>query len=982
MKKVLALVLVLSMVLGSFGLAFAATPAQTTAGQTLQQLGVLKGDAQGNLMLDSQLKRQDIIVLLSRLVGAEEEAAKFPIPTAFTDVTDAYYKPFIGWAQVEGLTNGIGENKFGFDQELTVKELSTMLLRALGHGSAHAWDNAETLAVQLGLVATGTNFAAVASRAVMAEATVGALKAPIATDAKKSLGTKLGFAGYEIVPAKFEVVSLKATGAKKLTVQFNKEAAVTTATVAKGTVAVNTDKVEFAADKMSAVITTTTNLTKGDYTVTVDGAKATVTVEDVKVAKINILSAKAPRLAGDDTKALVRYEVLNQYGEKMTGQSISWTISTGVAAGNINTIDGTFEITAASGNFVPGAIVYITGVHATSGTVVNSQVEIALASQADSVVFKGVYDTTKSELVSLPAGFANGRYVLLFEVKDQYGNKMGTPDLSKLVFTSSNPLFVSSDSSAGAFDAATDVEINDVTYTAVDLVAGSTVNDGGTVTIQAISTVTGKTSTITLNADAKAAVKTFTMSAPAKIVAETEEVEIPFTAVDQYGNAVTKYSALNGKVTLTPSFASGTGLQFVEQNDGSAKLMYTAPATGANDDFDLPVYLTSVVTVGGSFSSQMISVKETARPVAIVGVDAKKVTSIAAGNNVEILGTDLVIQDQYGRTMTKAQKETWLGTASNANRIVLTSVFAASNDKSPFTVYVNAGTTDAEDQMIDTKTDKFVITAKTAANLNATEKLVFSLATNNGTNVLSTSAKSFTFTKVEQSAYVSFEVEALGTMYVNGTVTTTDSKYDKTPKVYGVLANGTKVQLPTSDYTVTAGTKLAVGTTGSALNVISDNNVLVAGDFQDTTGNYKDVKVNVLVTVNDNATGAALSIVEQELVISNKAPKIATITFNTTGDYTVTDGKASIKHATGTITAANMKSFIKEVVDQYGVKLTVDPTITITNLVKVDGSTFAVSANGSKTTGITGAKQGDKFRVTFKQDNATVTVDFTVGLNQ
>ncbi|KRQ85822.1 hypothetical protein ABG79_02386 [Caloramator mitchellensis] len=787
--------------------------------------------------------------------------------------------------------------------------------------------------------------------------------------------------------AVLKVESVSAIKAKALKVVFNKAVDDTKAKfeVKKDSILVNTEKVEFAADKKSAVITMVTNLTKGEYTVTVSGLTETaisgkVTVDDVKVAKINILSTKAPRLNNNDKRALVSYEVLNQYGEKITGQTISWTISTGKPVYNENTINGTFEIEAAgTSDFIPGQVVYITGVHAASATVVNAQVEIALAAEPNEVVFKGVYDTTNSKLVDLPAGFANGRYVLLFQVKDQYNNLMASPNLSKLVFTSNNPLFVSSDTANGAFASATDVTIDGVTYKAVALKAGSSVNNGGTVTIQAISSVTGKISTYTIEAKALAAVKTFTMSAPAKMVAEGEKVEIPFTAVDQYGNAVTKYSQLNGSVTLSPlySVSAGYGLKFEEQNDGTAKLYYYAQADGANDNFDLPVYLTSVVTNGGNFSSLMISVKEKARPTTIVGLKSTKSTYVAKGNYVDIASTDLVIQDQYGRTMTDAAVKAWLDIAS-ANSIVVESTTG-----SAFDVLLDGAGSDATKQVIAASTSSAIKVRLSANNTtDKTETIKFTLATgDDGSNPVTVSTKSIVFTKTFKSDYTSFEVADFGKMYNDGIAgSATASTHNKTVKVYGVLANGTKVLLPAADYSL-ALTTSKLTTSGSIIADVSTGGFdKTANDFKDASGNAKDVKVTVLVTVNGDS-GEALQIIEKELVVSNEQPKVATVTFD---EDLVTDGKAVINPTTGgVIDTNNLKSVIDEVKDQYGVEFTENPTIIITNLVKVDGSTLTVSSNGTASASIANATMGDKFTATFKYaSGVTVKVDFTVGLTQ
>lgn len=671
---------------------------------------------------------------------------------------------------------------------------------------------------------------------------------------------------------------------------------------------------------------------------------------------------------GAGEAAFVNYEVVNQYGEVMTNQNVTWTQSTGgyVADDQQN---GRLTITntqTPGTDFIPGTKIFLTGVHAQSGTVVNAEFVIGLESKPNQVEFKGVYNTVTKKVEDLPAGFTEDKYVLLFEVNDQYGNKMALSNHNDLVFTSNNPLFV-----GNGFGTVTDVEIDGVSYEAVEIDRGSAPAKGGEVTIQAISKITGKTAAYTIKADAESVVKTLTMSAPTDLVAEGERVEVPFSAVDQYGNAVTKYEDLVGNVTLSANIGS---LAFVKQNDGTAKLYFTAAAnSGATNTTDAPVYLTSLVTEGGSFSSLMVNVKDQAQPTAIIGLDSKVSTSVAKGNFVEFTGDELIVQDQYGRTMKDADFNAWLD--NGANSVILTSELPASGtDASAFTVVKDSGS-DAASNVIADSDDAIKVAAKTLADLKTSERLVFALSTD-GTNAISSSAKSITFTKVAQSEYASYEVADLGTIYHNTEDTSNVSAdHAKTVKVYGVKADGTKVLLPASDYSVALNeTEVAYNNGTNKISEVADG--FAAADFQDAAGNYKDVKVQVLVTVNDS-NGAAAAIIEKELLVSNKAPKVATVTLDSNK---VTDGKANI--SAGTILPATFAGYLDEVVDQYGADKAETPAITITNLTKVTGSSLAVSNNGTANTTITGATLGDKFTATYKYaSGVTVSVSFTVGLD-
>jgi hypothetical protein len=259
---------------------------------------------------------------------------------------------------------------------------------------------------------------------------------------------------------------------------------------------------------------------------------------------------------------------------------------------------------------------------------------------------------------------------------------------------------------------------------------------------------------------------------------------------------------------------------------------------------------------------------------------------------------------------------------------------------------------------------------------------VFALAVSGTQN--DASAKSMTFTKVDQSDYVSYEVADLGTMFnlvdvVSGTVKNdAGDKYDKTVKVYGVKADGTKVLLPASAYTVTTDGELLVDTTTNVIGDLTASVGYVDTDFTPTTTNvYADVEVSVLVTVKDGSTGSAAAVIEKTLLVSNKASKVETIVVD---EDVVTDGKASITSAV--VSNAELNLAILKVKDQYGVAKVEKPVVTITNLVKVDDSKLAVVENGLDSANITGATMGDKFTASYKYASGVkVAVDYTVGLD-
>lgn len=753
-----------------------------------------------------------------------------------------------------------------------------------------------------------------------------------------------------------KLASVTATGVKTLTVTFNQavtaaQQATATVTVKKGSVTTNLDKTAFATDGKSVVLTTASKLTKGTYTVTavIDGATSTGTVDvvDEKVSAITLTSDKAAQVAGTPSQAYVLYQVTNQYNEKMTGQTITWSQSTGGSVTFVS--EGILRIentTTPSTAFIPGAVVYITGVHAASGTVLNAPVTIGLPSKVDTVDFQGVYNTATKKIEALPAGFAADKYTLLFEAKDQYGNKMNLANFNDLVFTSDNPLFIATPSVAG-----TDVTLNGTVYESLKLAPGTTPALGGTANVSVISKNTGAKSTYEITADALSMVKTFTMSAPADMIAVGEKIDIPFEAYDQNGVAMTKYSDLNGKVQLTSP--TNTTLQFVKNADGTAKLEFSV-----NTSYTAGIAsLTSFVTGQSSFSAITIDVKALATPTVIIGLDPEVTTTVAMGQAFNLKTTDLIYQDQYGRIIPDAKivnTNTFVRYKTTNMSGVVGSLTEFAYTSTPASITVNASGVQTVASI------EFALYTDTVANTGTLK---------------AGSEKAFPITVTSQSDYTSYEVADLGTMYNDGVAASaTAAGYNKTAEVYGVKADGTKSLLSSNDYTVTTNVATARLTVSGA-GVISDTagtGWVTATDFTDSvTGAAKTIPVKVTVQIKDTAvSGAFKATIVKDLTVSNAAPTGATITMNDTAF----GGKYNTAINTGT-TAVNTLAAIavKEVKDQYGVVMAGAPSVTISNVTKVANSAFAVAAGN-----ITGAVVGDTYTANFTYGTTVYSADFLV----
>lgn len=135
MKKRISLLLALVLLISLFPVyAESFDSLAQRAGDTLQSYGAIKGGSDGNLMIDQTLKRQDAVVILTRLMGKEREAEAMSVSVRpFTDITISYYDSFLALAKKNKWVEGKGGGIFGFNENVTYKEFSAMLLRALGY---------------------------------------------------------------------------------------------------------------------------------------------------------------------------------------------------------------------------------------------------------------------------------------------------------------------------------------------------------------------------------------------------------------------------------------------------------------------------------------------------------------------------------------------------------------------------------------------------------------------------------------------------------------------------------------------------------------------------------------------------------------------------------------------------------------------------------------------------------------------------------
>ena len=125
----------------------------TEAASYLRERGVMVGNQDGDMMLDSGLTRTELAVLLTRItVNPEHLQAEQDLyiqKCDFTDVPD-WAKVYVGYCSFNGMMVGYGNHKFGAADPVTPAAACTVILRYLGE-SDWSYSTACSKAVELGL---------------------------------------------------------------------------------------------------------------------------------------------------------------------------------------------------------------------------------------------------------------------------------------------------------------------------------------------------------------------------------------------------------------------------------------------------------------------------------------------------------------------------------------------------------------------------------------------------------------------------------------------------------------------------------------------------------------------------------------------------------------------------------------------------------------------------------------------------------------
>ncbi|MHA7967137.1 S-layer homology domain-containing protein [Paenibacillus sp. CAU 1782] len=737
MKKSLSLLVAIAMVFSMFAtVVSAAGPAEgQTAGQYLNQLGVIKGNGT-DLKEDQTWKRQDIVVLLSRLLGVEAAAKATAKGHEFTDVTDANYDGYITWAVKENLVQGKGNGKFGYNDELKTQEFYALVLRAFKLDVAY--DDVPAKAVELKLAAEGTDFAAIPTRGATYSTVVTALNT-VVPGTGKTLGEVLGL----IQVTELAISTVTQTGKGEITVAFNKattadEQKALTAKVANGAVPY-TVTTKWTEEGRNLVLTST-YLPAAKYTVTVgEFAAVEVTIVDEVPTKLEIGATTLQKADGQDLKV----KLFNQFDKEVTNASLNITVFNATYGKSVPVSSGKVNLLSDNVSRVGDTVV----VNASNTTGLNASKSFQVVAGSAATVVKLSAPTPLKDKTRISVNEEG--IVLPYTLTDQYGGNIVLTDTSGYVTVGADRTVVLNGITFLVSD------INAVTAFSVDkdgVLRIKTGSQAGTVVVSAMNAaVANAFSSINFNVSSSAAVKSLNLQIPATLVAGSEEFVIPYTAIDTFDQPIAAKDLSLSNVTINSAgvdFAAGYPRlnakgelvgKFVSVTDNRKYAFITAIST------------TTFQQVG----SVQIEVNKDATVEKINGLNIAKY--FANSGSAELKADQITYRDSYGRTKKVA----------NLSDVTIALTTPANN------------------------TDALTLTgADLAAHASQTGEVKVKITY--GTNA--DTSETFTINVIKNEDVKNFALKAVGTLFA-GTAPTgiAAEKYEKTVELVGKTASNDDV---------------------------------------------------------------------------------------------------------------------------------------------------------------------------------------------
>jgi len=543
------------------------------------------------------------------------------------------------------------------------------------------------------------------------------------------------------------ISSFTATGAKQLTVVFNKSVSYTSSdfTVKKGTSTPTVSSIEVSGT--TAVITLGSKITEGTYTVTVDGLTASVDTKDETLSGYETIGTIVARTTATGTTGTIAYKAVNQYGEAMADSGASTTCSLGTqatpAAGSssegyigIITVENIYTTYA---NGQEGTLVIV---NQTNGAKLSETVTLGAPATVGAATVVGVYDTANDTYANIAAGRDVNDYVVVISLTDIYGNEIAASSENATKYGANgqaNGLYITlSPGITGVTYAGTMsvVTIDSKKYLALDLAAAKAVS--GSYYLNVVSTSTGSLINDSLTVEAGTEIKSVSISADSRICG-LSKTELNYVITDTTGAEITDYETLSKKITALTASDGGT-IAFYKQSDGSAKLYYTpatVDSTHTNDNNKEYTVRTITVNANEATSSNFyvgtfsLTVYEDKVATSITGISSKQDTAFVTGSGLAFNAANFIIEDQYSDVMSAAELASTDVVIGNTDNVTGDNTTLAYADSTTFEA--TAGTYDIEATIDGRSDDAYTFTIASVSLNKATSITIDSI--NKGSNL-------------------------------------------------------------------------------------------------------------------------------------------------------------------------------------------------------------------------------------------------------
>ncbi|TGE31864.1 cell wall-binding repeat-containing protein [Desulfosporosinus sp. Sb-LF] len=753
------------------------------------------------------------------------------------------------------------------------------------------------------------------------------------------------------------VTSVSAISASSFKVVFNQAPADTskvTFTVQRSTTPV-TVTMTWNAAKTEATVSSASNLPEGSYTVavkndTTDLGTSTVAISAQKVAKINITSTKLSITSANVGYAT--YNVLDQYGNDITTSSLANSLTFQSGAGTVTINKGLLKLDPGAGgqNLMQSPSISITGYDSTSGVSTNATLTTSSALGTLSNMTLNTLSNANGKV--LTDGDTSSVFYIDYTATDVSGNATKDYDLvvNGLITNtiSGNQNCLTTSNSNVLAQVVTDPSDSNKAAIKVTVVGNSNLSMDLPVTITAMS-YSGTTSTLNVTLKKAATVDTFTLMVPAYDIAVNEQKEIPFTAFDQNGVALTKKSDLTG-ITFT-------GATLDTNIDGTAVLKNNSQSV------DGPMIITAMTSTG-KFSSITINIQKAVKADTLSVDSSILVSAMQAGAAQKIdFGYDkggLSVKDQYGRLIDMTGgTDTYEVLAVSSDNTIVSTTGPAKVGQNPIMINaVKTGTATVNFQLVAIADPTKVINS---------QSVTFSVIKNDD-------IKGYTVDAVANPIYANADLTA---------ITGRDTDYHANPKVYGATASGTKVLLggtPIIGAFVDNTKDFAIETPVGAYDTVKVIAGKLANNVTDSTTNLTvtilgtDGTVKSLTTPIKSSTAAPVA---STLVakVDSSVPGVSVSSDGTTATVSVASGVLAPNKVMARFNAAGSSTDRAAIyfyaLDQYGTK-----GMKLAQITKVaSGSTltndqFNVNSDGTITG--TGAVAGGTVTLTGVTSNGLI----------